>query len=90
MSGVVATPRYRWTALAIGAGSTAALAAVQGGLPALGPAFQETFGLSLVEVTAIFTSFAAGTVTTVYGWGALADRVGERRVLAGGPAAGAL
>jgi sugar phosphate permease len=73
--------------LAIGAASTAAMAAAQGGLPALGPALQETFGLTLVEVTGVFTAFGAGTVLTVYAWGALVDRIGERAVLALGPAA---
>ncbi len=81
-------PRYRWTVLAIGAASTAAMAAAQGGLPALGPALQQAFGLSLVQVTGVFTAFGAGTVLTVYAWGALVDRVGERVVLAIGPAVG--
>ena len=85
-----APPRYRWVVLAAGAGATAALAAVQGGLPALGPAIQEEFGLSLVQVTAVFTSFAIGTVTTLLAWGVLADRVGERRVIAVGLGLGAL
>jgi sugar phosphate permease len=79
---------YRWVVLALGAASTAALAAVQGGLPALAPALQAAFGLSLVEVTAVFTAFGLGTVVTVYAWGVLADRVGERLVLALGPAVG--
>ena len=42
-------------------------------LPALGPAIQEEFGLSLVQVTAVFTAFAVGTVTTLLAWGVLAD-----------------
>ena len=61
---------------------------MQGGLPALGPALQAAFGLSLVEVTAVFSAFGLGTVTTVYAWGVLADRVGERLVLALGPVVG--
>jgi sugar phosphate permease len=81
-------PRYRWAVLAIGAASTAAMAAAQGGLPALGPALQHAFGLSLVQVTGVFTAFGAGTVLTVYAWGALVDRIGERAVLAIGPALG--
>ena len=83
-------PRYRWAVLAVGAGATAALSAVQGGLPALGPAIQLAFGLSLVEVTGVFTAFALGTVLTLLAWGALSDRVGERWVIAAGLAAGAL
>ena len=85
-----ASPRYRWAVLAIGAASTAAMAAAQGGLPALGPALQHAFGLTLVQVTGVFTAFGAGTVLTVYAWGALVDRVGERVVLAIGPALGGL
>jgi sugar phosphate permease len=85
-----ALPKYRWAVLAIGAASTAAMAAAQGGLPALGPALQHAFGLSLVQVTGVFTAFGAGTVLTVYAWGALVDRVGERVVLAVGPALGGL
>jgi sugar phosphate permease len=76
--------------LAVGAGATAALSAVQGGLPALGPAIQGTFGLSLVEVTAVFTSFGVGTVATLLAWGVLADRVGERPVIAVGLGAASL
>jgi sugar phosphate permease len=76
--------------LAVGAGATAALSAVQGGLPALGPAIQGTFGLSLVEVTAVFTSFGLGTVATLLAWGVLADRVGERPVIACGLGAASL
>jgi sugar phosphate permease len=83
-----APSRYRWAILVLGAGSTAALAAAQSGLPALGPALHSAFGLSLVEVTGVFTAFGAGTVLTVYTWGVLADRVGERLVLALGPAVG--
>jgi sugar phosphate permease len=76
--------------LAVGSLATAALAAVQGGLPALSPAIQETFHLSLVEVTAVFTAFALGTVLTLLAWGVLADRSGERIVIGGGLAAGGL
>ena len=81
-------PRYRWAVLALGAASTAAMAAAQSGLPALGPALQAAFALTLVEVTAVFTAFGLGTVATVYAWGVLADRVGERLVLSSGPAVG--
>jgi sugar phosphate permease len=76
--------------LAIGAASTAAMAAAQGSLPALGPALQHAFGLTLVQVTGVFTAFGLGTVLTVYAWGALVDRIGERAVLALGPALGGL
>jgi sugar phosphate permease len=82
--------RYRWVVLAVGSAATAAIAAVQGGLPALAPAIQETFDLTLVEVTAVFTAFALGTVVTLLAWGVLSDRRGERAVISGGLGAGAL
>jgi sugar phosphate permease len=81
---------YRWVVLAVGSLATAALAAVQGGLPALGPAIQETFDLTLVQVTAVFTAFAVGTVLTLLAWGVLSDRAGERIVIGVGLGAGAL
>ena len=81
---------YRWVVLAVGSLATAALAAVQGGLPAIAPAIQEAFDLSLVQVTAVFTAFAVGTVLTLLAWGVLADRAGERLVIGGGLAAGSL
>jgi sugar phosphate permease len=90
VTSVPAPSRYRWVVLASGAGATAALSAVQGGLPALGPAIQRAFGLTLVEVTAVFTAFALGTVLTLLAWAVLSDRVGERRVVAVGLAAGSL
>ena len=81
---------YRWVVLGVGSAATAALAAVQGGLPAVAPAIQDTFDLSLVQVTAVFTSFALGTVATLLAWGVAADRRGERVVIALGLAGGSL
>ena len=81
---------YRWVVLGVGGAATAALAAVQGGLPAVSPAIQDTFDLSLVQVTAVFTSFALGTVATLLAWGVAADRRGERVVIALGLAGGSL
>jgi len=76
--------------LGVGSAATAALAAVQGGLPAVAPAIQDAFDLSLVQVTAVFTAFALGTVLTLLAWGVLSDRAGERVVIGGGLAAGSL
>jgi sugar phosphate permease len=76
--------------LGVGSAATAALAAVQGGLPAIAPAIQEAFDLSLVQVTAVFTAFAIGTVATLLAWGVASDRRGERVVIAAGLGAGAL
>ena len=81
---------YRWVVLGVGAGATASLSAVQGGLPALSPAIQEAFGLTLVQVTGVFTAFALGTVLSLLAWGTLSDRIGERFVIGVGRAAGAV
>ncbi|MEA2248325.1 MAG: hypothetical protein QOH46_2854 [Solirubrobacteraceae bacterium] len=78
--------------LAAAAATQVAFSALQTGLPALGPALRVRFGLSLPELGAVLGATTLGTVATVYGWGVLADRLGERRVLLGGllGAAGAL
>ena len=78
--------------MVLGAGSaaTASLAAVQGGLPAIAPAIQREFDLSLVQVSAVFTAFAVGTVVTLLAWGVVSDRRSERLVIATGLGAGAI
>jgi sugar phosphate permease len=83
-------PRYRWVVLGVGSLATAALAAVQGGLPAIAPAIQDAYGLTLVEVTGVFTAFATGTVVTLLAWAILSDRAGERIVISTGLGAGAV
>jgi sugar phosphate permease len=81
-------PRYRWVVLGVGSAATAALAAVQGGLPAISPAIQNAFDLTLVQVTAVFTAFALGTVVTLLAWGIASDARGERAIIATGLAGG--
>jgi sugar phosphate permease len=76
--------------LGVGSAATAALAAVQGGLPAIAPAIQDAFDLTLVQVTAVFTAFAIGTVVTLLAWGMASDRRGERAVIALGLGAGSV
>jgi sugar phosphate permease len=84
------TPRYRWTILAVGVGAQASLSAVTMGLPALAPALRDAFGLSLAQVGLILASVNWGSVLTLILWGALADRIGERMVIASGLAGGSL
>lgn len=76
--------RYRWVILAVGALGAGAFAALRMGLPALGPALRDTYGLSLGEVGAVFAAVAVGVMLTLVPWGILTDRIGERPVLAGG------
>ena len=76
--------RYRWVVLAVGVAGTLVTGALRQGLPALGPAFRDTFALSLAEVGLVFAALTAGVTVALVPWGWLADRVGERLVLAGG------
>jgi sugar phosphate permease len=81
---------YRWTILAVGLGAQAALAAVQQGMPALGPALREAYGLSLSQVGVVLAAFSWGVLATLLAWGWLADRIGERVVISAGLGASAL
>jgi MFS family permease len=54
------------------------------GLPVLAPQIRHAFGLSLVEVGFVLDSVWIGGLLTLLPWGLLADRVGERLVLAAG------
>ncbi|HEV2815123.1 MAG TPA: MFS transporter [Solirubrobacteraceae bacterium] len=75
---------YRWVVLAIGCLGTAVVGVLRQGLPALGPEFRDTFELSISQVGFVFGALAAGMTIGLVPWGALADRTGERPVLAGG------
>jgi sugar phosphate permease len=88
--GAAATGRYRWTILAVGVIAQGALAALQQGLPALGPVLREELSLSLAEVGVVLTSVAWGVMLTLLAWGWLADRIGERIVISAGLGGGAL
>lgn len=62
----------------------AGISAVQLGLPAIAPELRGAFGLSLAGVGALLAAPSLGIILTLLGWGALADRVGERWVIAVG------
>src|SRR6185436_17596573 len=51
------------------------------GLPALGPALRDAYGLSLPQVGFAFTAVAVGVMLTLVPWGILTDRIGERPVM---------
>jgi sugar phosphate permease len=76
--------RYRWTILALGTGAQTAYSAVFLGIPVLAPALQREYDLDLTEVGLAIAAANAGSVFTLLAWGLLADRVGERVVLAAG------
>ncbi len=76
--------RYRWTILALGTGAQTAYSAVFLGIPVLAPALQSEYDLDLTKVGLAIAAANAGSVLTLLAWGLLADRVGERMVLAAG------
>jgi sugar phosphate permease len=75
---------YRWTILALGTGAQTAYSAVFLGIPVLAPALQKEYDLDLTQVGLAIAAANAGSVFTLLAWGLLADRVGERVVLATG------
>ncbi len=82
--------RYRWTILAAGVLAQAAFSAVLLGLPAIAPAIQDHFDLTLTQVGVVFAAPNLGSMATLLGWGIVADRIGERAVITLGQAATAL
>lgn len=86
---LAAVSRYRWTILALGTAAQASYSAVFLGLPVLAPALQRQYGLSLTQVGLVLASVNLGSVGTLLAWGLLADRIGERAVLAAGLGAAA-
>jgi len=76
--------RYRWTILALGTGAQAAYSGVFLGIPVLAPALRAEYALTLPEVGLVIAAINVGSVVTLLPWGLLADRIGERFVLAAG------
>ena len=76
--------RYRWLVLAAGTAAQTSFSAVIIGLPVLAPALRDEHSLSLLQVGVVLDSLWIGTLVTLLPWGLLADRRGERLVLATG------
>jgi sugar phosphate permease len=79
-----AVSRYRWTILALGTGAQAAYSGVFLGIPVLAPALRTEYALTLPEVGLVIAAVNVGSVVTLLPWGLLADRIGERSVVAAG------
>jgi sugar phosphate permease len=76
--------RYRWLVLAAGTAAQTSFSAVIIGLPVLAPALRDAHSLSLLQIGVVLDSLWIGTLLTLLPWGVLADRIGERLVLASG------
>jgi sugar phosphate permease len=75
-------PRYRWTILAAGVVAQAAFSAILLGLPAIAPAIRHQYDLSLTQVGVVLAALNFGSLATLLVWGIVADRIGERAVIA--------
>jgi sugar phosphate permease len=76
--------RYRWTVLGAGVVAQASFSAIFFGLPAIAPIVRTHYDLSLTQVGVVFASLNFGLAATLLLWGIVADRIGERTVLAAG------
>ena len=74
--------RYRWTILSTGVVAQAANSAILLGLPAIAPALRQHYGLTLTQVGVVLAALNFGAVGTLLLWGIVADRIGERAVIA--------
>ncbi len=76
--------RYRWTILAAGVFAQASFSAILLGLPSIAPAIRHGYGLTLPQVGVVLAALNFGLIGTLLPWGMVADRIGERAVLAAG------
>ena len=82
--------RRRWVILAVGTLTQAATCSFIYGIPMLVPALRADDHLSLFGASLIVSAPMVGVLLTLIVWGALADRHGERIVIASGVGAAAL
>jgi len=76
--------RYRWVVLAAGTLAQASFSAMAFGVPVLAPQLRTHYDLSLGQVGIVLGAAGIGMLPTLLPWGLLADRVGERIVIASG------
>ena len=75
-------PNYRWTILGAGVFAQAAFSAILLGLPAIAPAIQDRYHLSLTQMGVVLAAISVGSLATMLLWGIVADWIGERAVIA--------
>jgi len=82
--------RYRWVILGAGTFAQATFSSITVGLPALAPAMRSYYHLSLGRTGVALGAASLGMLFTLLPWGLLADRIGERAVMATGLAGAGL
>lgn len=80
----------RWTMLALGVFAQAAGAIFSNGPAFLIPTLHDEYGMSLARTGLIAAAPTVGFLVSLIAWGAVVDRIGERRVLAIGLGAAAV
>jgi sugar phosphate permease len=80
--------RYRWVILGAGTLAQSTFSAASVGLSALGPVLRSHYHLSLGQVGIVLGAVSFGMLPTLLPWGLLADRIGERSVIALGLGSG--
>ena len=75
---------FRWIVLAGGCVAQASFSAFFLGLPALAPPFRDDYDLGLGQTALLLASASIGIVLTLFPWGVVTDRAGERRAVAAG------
>jgi sugar phosphate permease len=73
--------RYRWAILAAGVFAQAAFSAILLGLPAIAPAIEDGYELTLTQLGVVLAALNFGSLATLLAWGLVADRIGERAVI---------
>jgi sugar phosphate permease len=76
--------RYRWVILGSGTLAQASFSAIILGLAVLAPALRSRYDLTLTQLGIVLGTQLAGSVVSLLAWGVLADRIGERVVIATG------
>jgi sugar phosphate permease len=81
-----AEPRapYRWAILAAGVVGQASYSAVLVGPAAIASPLQHSYNLSLPSLGTVLAAANLGSLLTLFAWGVLSDREGERLVLTAG------
>lgn len=80
----------RWMMLALGTAAQTVAGVFLYGVPYLSDMLRRGSGLSLAQVGLVVACPTAGLVLTLVAWGAVADRYGERKVIASGLTAAGL